>query len=237
MKIDNMNCNTDIEKSNVFVLLGPPGSGKGSFSSLCINNFGWEQLSTGNLCRKHIADKTEIGKHIDFIIKSGKLVGDDVIIEMVKGWIFEQLESGKSILLDGYPRNIAQAKALGLLLEQEFFKGVRFFVVDFVVSDDTVIQRLTTRLVCKNKSCQAVYSAVKGSGLEPKIEFVCDKCSGELEIRVDDNVETIKERLKIYHENADGLLNFYKENKKDIIELDASLPIESVFSSFKKALC
>lgn len=220
-------------KSNIFVLIGSPGSGKGSFSDLCIKNFGWSQLSTGNLCRKHIATGTEIGKHIDFTIKSGKLVSDAVIVEMVKEWLTEQLNFGNNVLLDGYPRNLIQAKALQDMLDASGFDKKCFHVVKFTVSDEVVLNRLTSRLVCKDKNCQAVYSVAKGSALQPKIDMVCDRCSGQLEIRADDNVETIKERLRVYSDHEGALLGFYKNNNKNLIELDASMPIDDVFNSFK----
>jgi adenylate kinase len=223
-------------KSNIFVLVGPPGSGKGSFSDLCIKTFGWSQLSTGNLCRKHISNNTEIGKHIDFVIKSGKLVSDSIIIDMVKEWLVEQLDFGKSVLLDGYPRNLNQAKALDGLLNEKKFNNVCFYVVRFIVSDDIVVDRLCGRLVCKNKNCQAVYSTAQGSKSRPKSDMVCDKCSEQLEVRADDNLKTIKERLKVYHEHEGALLSFYTENKKNIIELDASMPIDKFFNNFKKVV-
>lgn len=223
-------------KSNVFVLVGPPGSGKGSFSDLCIKKFGWSQLSTGNLCRKHISNNTEIGKHIDFVIKSGKLVSDNIIIEMVKGWLIEQLDLGKSVLLDGFPRNLIQAKALSELLREEKFNNIGFYVIEFVVSDDIVIDRLCSRLVCKDKNCQAIYSIAKGSCFEPKNNMICDKCSGQLETRADDNIKTIQERLKVYHEHEGALLSFYIENKNNIIEIDASKPIEKTFNNFKEII-
>jgi adenylate kinase len=224
-------------KSNIFVLIGPPGSGKGTFSDLCIKNFGWSQLSTGNLCRKHVSNNTEIGKQIDFVLKSGKLVSDDIIFDMVKEWLTEQINLGKSVLLDGYPRNLVQAQSLDRLLSEIKFENTFcIYVIRFAVSDDIVIERLCGRLVCKNKNCQAVYSIANGSVCRPKLDMICDKCLQELEIRTDDNVKTIKERLKVYHEHESALLGFYSEKEKNIIELDASLPIETFFNSFKDAI-
>ncbi|KKP29596.1 MAG: Adenylate kinase [candidate division TM6 bacterium GW2011_GWF2_30_66] len=223
-------------KSKIFVLVGSPGSGKGSFSEFCIKNFGWSQLSTGNLCRKHVSNNTEIGKHIDFVLKSGKLVSDNIIFDMVREWLIEQINLGKSILLDGFPRNLVQAEALNSLLNEEAFRNICLFVVKFVVSDDIVIDRLCGRLVCKNKNCQAIYSSAKGSLSRPKNDMICDKCLKELEVRADDNIETIKERLKVYHEHEASLLDFYTKKEKNIIELDASMPIKNIFCSFEEAI-
>ncbi|MFC1842772.1 adenylate kinase family protein [Candidatus Dependentiae bacterium] len=221
-------------KGDIFVLVGPPGSGKGSFSGLCIKNFGWKQLSTGNLCRKQIAQQTEIGKQIDLVLKSGKLVNDGIIVDMVNQWLAKQLGRDKSILLDGYPRNLAQAKALDDFLKQEEFKDVGFYVVRLVVSDDVVVNRLGGRAVCQNKDCHAVYSIIEGSELRSKNNKMCDLCESPLEIRNDDEPEAIKERLKVYHENESALLGFYKDKGQLVFEIDASMPLDEVFDSFKK---
>jgi len=221
-------------KNNVFVLLGAPGSGKGSLSAVCVERLGWKQLSTGNLCRKHIAEQTEIGKEIDFVLKSGKLVSDNIIIDMVNQWLAEQLSLGNSIILDGYPRNLIQAKALDDFLQEEKYKEIGCKVVRFNVSDDVVIERLSNRRVCQNKSCQAVYSVMSDSPLRPKKDMVCDVCSGPLEIRNDDRPEVIKERLKGYHEHENLLLDFYKKTGHNTIEIDATKPLGEVFDIFKK---
>ena len=94
------------------IFIGPPGAGKGSISQLCVQAFGWKQLSTGYLCRKHINEQTEIGKEIDFSIKSGKLVSDRLIVTLVEQWLADPSQHESPIILDGFPRNIAQAEAL-----------------------------------------------------------------------------------------------------------------------------
>src|SRR5438105_2140053 len=104
---------------NIFIFLGPPGSGKGSVSRLCIKDLGWVQLSTGNLCRKHIAKQTEIGKEIDFAIKSGKLVSDDLITNMVLEWFQKDFDDSHTVILDGYPRTIMQAQAFTKLFDKQ----------------------------------------------------------------------------------------------------------------------
>jgi len=221
-------------KSDIFVLVGPPGSGKGSVSGLCIQEFGWKQLSTGNLCRKHIAEQTEIGKQIDFILKSGRLVSDDIIIDMVNEWLAEQLDLGVTVILDGYPRNVVQANALQRFLEQEAYNSVPFYVVEFIIPDSVVIDRICNRAICKNRDCQAVYSLVKGSSLRPKRDMMCDLCDNSLYVRPDDTLGAVKERLKVYHEHADALLSFYKSKGFDVACVDATKPLEDVFKGFKK---
>ena len=220
-------------KNNIFVLVGPPGSGKGSLSQLCIKEFGWKQLSTGDLCRKHIAEQTEIGKQIDFALKSGKLVNDGIIVDMVNKWLTEQIKSGANVLLDGYPRNLVQARALDAFLKDEKFAKIELRVVRFVASDEVVINRLSSRCICSNKDCQAVYSMAKDSSFRPKENMICDTCSSPLKIRSDDNLDSIKERLKIYHEYEDSMLHFYSEVGYTILEVDAERSLKDVFENFK----
>jgi len=223
-------------KNEIFVLVGSPGSGKGSVSHLCIKEFGWEQLSTGDLCRKHIAEQTEIGKEIDFAIKSGKLVSDSIIVDMVNKWLIDQIESGANVLLDGYPRNLAQAEALDAFLKDEKFADIGLRIIKFAVPDEVVVDRLCNRCICSNKDCQAVYSMAKDSPCKPKEDMVCDACASPLHVRSDDTIETIKERLSIYHEYEDSMLDFYTRKGNEILKVDATKPLVEVFESFKKVV-
>ena len=224
-----------MKKGNILVFIGPPGSGKGTISGYCTKNLGWEQLSTGDLCRKHIKEQTKIGKQIDFFIKSGKLVTDSIIIEMVNEWLKQQLASEKSIILDGYPRTIIQAEALDSLFKEKF-ADVDLHVLRFMVPDEVVIERLFERYICQNEKCQAVYSMIEGSGLKPKKDFICDICSSPLKRRSDDTKESIIERLKIYYEHENNLLNFYKDKVEEIVELDAKKPVEDVIIDLKQLI-
>jgi len=104
------------KQSKLFLFMGLPGSGKGTISHMCTTKLGWMQLSTGNLCREHIQKQTELGKHIDFIIKSGKLVEDEIILEMIKQWLMEVLHSQAVVILDGFPRTMRQAHLLDEIL-------------------------------------------------------------------------------------------------------------------------
>ena len=105
-------------QKNLIVFMGPPGAGKGSLSQLCVDEFGWVQLSTGFLCRKHIAAQTTIGRQIDFFIKSGKLVDDSLIVDMVEEWLAEQIDQQRGVILDGFPRSVVQAQALDEILKK-----------------------------------------------------------------------------------------------------------------------
>lgn len=218
---------------DLYVFLGPPGSGKGSLSQLCIQKFGWVQLSTGNLCRKHIAEGTQIGQQIDFAIKSGKLVSDALITDMVVQWLLEQPEAGQAIILDGYPRTLVQAQELHKLLQDKpsYFK---LNVVRLLVEDETVIARLSGRYVCQNKECQAVYSMVAGTSLAPKNDMICDNCSAPLIRRGDDTEQAVRNRLATNHQHEQGLLDFYKQVGQAVHEINGEKPLEVVFDEFQK---
>lgn len=216
----------------LFVFFGPPGSGKGSLAQLCIQQLGWRQLSTGNLCRQHIENRTEIGLEIDFTIKSGKLVSDSLITRMVEGWFNECELDQNPVILDGYPRTLTQAQALSNLIDKKL-SFVQLRVVNFVISDERVIDRLIKRYICKNQTCQAVYSLAGDASLAPKSNLTCNSCSVGLIRRKDDEPETIRKRLLAYHEHAKHLIMYYENMTQPIIEISVDKPLNSVFDEFK----
>ncbi len=216
-----------------FVFIGPPGSGKGSISKLCTSQFGWQQLSTGNLCRKHISEGTSIGKEIDFIIKSGKLISDELVTNMVDCWLTETIAQAQALILDGYPRNTAQARSLLGLIEAKY-PSLKIKVVRFIVSDQVAINRICNRYICQNNACQAVYSGDVQSGLTPKSMMQCDSCAGQLGRRSDDEYETIKERLQTYRTFEHEMINCLSQH--DLIEVQVERPLQEVFKSFKESV-
>ncbi len=141
-----------LQSMPLYIFFWPPGSGKGTLSSLCVERLGWGHLSTGDLCRKNVEEKTELGKQIDFIIKSGKLIDDSVIIQMIVQWLEEN-----TLRVDGVTRTVAQAEGLLAYLKKS---GLRFslHVIVLDVSDDEIIKRLSSRQICSNKECQHIYS-------------------------------------------------------------------------------
>lgn len=211
------------------ILLGPPGSGKGTLSRLLIDRLGWIQLSTGNLCRLQIAQQTQIGKEIDLLLKSGKLVPDELIAVMVEEWLAEQPKTGV-VLLDGYPRTERQAR---LLIDMIKGRGaVKATAIDVVVPDDVIIQRLGDRLICENKDCQSVYSANPASAHYPAAPSICDRCSRRLVRRPDDEPETVKTRLKVYYQHALPLVGAFKEAGIEVQQMngDSRSSIEDTYN-------
>lgn len=217
----------------VYIFIGPPGAGKGSISQLCIQELGWKQFSTGALCRKHIAEATGIGKQIDFAIKSGKLIADNLIIEMVEDWMLSNMTQLQAVILDGFPRTVAQAQALTTLLHDKF-PDCSLRIVKFSLSDEHIIQRLAGRSVCQNKDCQAVYSLHPGSHLAPKRPMLCDICSNPLMRRLDDEVSSVVERIATYHHHEQDLINFYTTQGHTIYDVNVERPLNAVFDDLKE---
>ncbi len=212
----------------VILFVGPPGSGKGTLSQKCVRELAWEQVSTGDMCRAHIANKTEIGQKIDFAIKSGKLVSDGLISQMVFDWFEKRENTDRTVILDGYPRTVQQA--------EDFSKLLRIMPIDasvarFIIDDEEVIDRLSNRYVCKNKSCQRVYS-LKTPALSPKKDMTCDNCGEPVVRRNDDAPEAIKERLKVYHQHEDKLLEYLKSAGFNVVDIKGDQPIDVLFSAF-----
>ena len=189
------------------VMLGAPGTGKGTIGKILSKDLNLVHVSTGDIFREQINKGTELGKKIQGYIESGALVPDDVVIETVKTRLLEKdVENGA--ILDGFPRTAAQAEAL-----KEFLKenkpGAKRVAIELDVPDDEIIRRVVNRLICSNKSCGAIYNK---ETKPPKKEGICDVCGSELKKRDDDNKETVTKRLEIYHQNSGELIDFYRKN-------------------------
>lgn len=201
------------------VFLGPPGAGKGTQAKILIEKYGIPQISTGDMLREHRAKGTELGKKAQEYMDKGQLVPDEIILGMVKERL-SQPDCEKGFILDGFPRTVAQAEALDSLLAE---MGKKLDVaLALVVPDELLVERLTGRRTCK--SCGMMYH-IKYK--PPKVEGKCDHCGGELYQRPDDNEETVRNRLKVYHESTAPLIDYY--NKKGILkEIDGSKSIEEI---------
>ncbi|NLX84546.1 MAG: adenylate kinase [Synergistaceae bacterium] len=195
------------------ILIGAPGSGKGTQAENIKQKYPIAHISTGDILRANVKAGTELGKNAKEYMESGKLVPDEVIIAMVKSRLQEP-DCKDGFLLDGFPRTKTQAEALDLILKK---LGILLdAVVQLDVDDETVIRRLTTRRVCK--SCGEIYNVL----FKPaRIEGICDKCGGEVIQRNDDIESVIRNRLTVFHEQTAPLIDYY-QSKDLLISVDAA---------------
>jgi len=188
----------------IIIMLGAPGTGKGTIAGILTKELGIPQVSTGDIFRKHIKEQTELGKLAEKYISNGKLVPDDVTIGLVENRLKEpDVQNG--IILDGFPRTVKQAEELDKMLEKDG-KQVDL-VINLTTPEDEIIERIVNRRICPN--CKAVYNLVLNP---PKQEGICDKCGEKLVQRKDDNKETVKQRFNSYIEQTSPLVDYY--NKK-----------------------
>jgi adenylate kinase len=189
-----------------FILLGPPGSGKGTQANLLQDKFNIPKISTGDILRAAVKDGAELGKQAKIFMDKGELVPDEVVIGLFKERIVEP-DCEVGYILDGFPRTIVQAEKLGETLAamgQDIDS-----VVDLEVDPEELLVRLTGRRTCKN--CGTMFHQ---TSFPPKVEDVCDECGGELYQRPDDNKETIVKRLEVYDKETAPLKEFYQKQGK-----------------------
>lgn len=218
--------------NRIFIFIGPPGSGKGSLSALCVQRLGWLQLSTGNMCRREIQASSEIGQQIAFLIKSGKLIPDGLIAGMVKKDLEESLNNNSNVILDGFPRTISQATEFEAVLKDMQLAASYVSIVRLLARDEVVVGRLTSRLICSNSGCQAVYSTID-ERLKPQQTMVCDLCKATLRQREDDTRAVVQDRLDQYRFHENMLLDFYKQRDHEWFDVDVEKNVEDVFNEFK----
>ncbi|MGE5308949.1 MAG: adenylate kinase [Deltaproteobacteria bacterium] len=185
------------------VLLGPPGAGKGTQAKVLAKKLNVPHISTGDLLRDNVARGTELGAKAKDYMNKGLLVPDELVLQIL-GERLKAADIKKGFILDGYPRNLNQAKELDGLMARLGLKIDR--VIDLVTSESVIVQRLSGRLVCR--SCGALFHR---KNMPPKKEGVCDACGGELYQRADDKEETIRKRLTVYREEVAALLKYYEE--------------------------
>lgn len=208
----------------IVILLGMPGSGKGTQSKRLADRYGFQHLATGDIFRAEIAQKTAIGVKAQDYLKNGKLVPDSIVIEMVAG----KIESGGNYLLDGFPRTIEQAQGLA-----EMLKGVGSavdLVVFLTLPKEEAIRRMASRRTCAN--CGEVYNTISRP---TAAEGVCDKCSGQVAQREDDSEATAVKRLMVFEDLTHPLVAYYK-SEAAFQEVDAAQDPEKVESALSAVI-
>ena len=189
----------------VIIMLGAPASGKGSVAEILSAEYNIPSISTGDIFRKNIKNGTELGKLAKGYMDEGKLVPDEVTVNMVVERLSED-DTKNGIILDGFPRNVAQAERLDDILKEK--KSKIDIVINLESNEDELLTRIVNRRVCTNSSCKAVFNTV----LHPsKVEGVCDKCGSALEQRDDDTIERAKNRLQVYKNETAPVADYYKK--------------------------
>jgi len=207
------------------ILLGPPGGGKGTQAKRLQDDYGLIQLSTGDMLRAAVAAGTEVGKRAKAVMEAGQLVSDDIVIGIISDRI-SQPDCAKGFILDGFPRTVAQAEALGVMLTE---RGLKIdAAIEVRVPDHMIVERITGRYTCAK--CGAGYH---DQFQRPKTDGVCDSCGGtEFSRRADDNAATVQSRLDAYHAQTAPILPYYE--KKGVLQVvDGTLPIEEVTNRLK----
>ncbi len=208
------------------IIFGAPGSGKGTYASRLLSRLNLEVVATGDIFRGMIKEETPLGLKVKEYVENGLLVPDEITLEVLKQYL-AKIPKGKGFLLDGYPRTIEQAKALDKIAKIDA-------VIHLIVSDWIIIERLSSRRICKN--CGAIYNMLY---LKPKRDMICDKCGGPLYQREDDVPEVIKRRIEVYEKQTQPLLEYYREKGVPFVEAKCEkleTPPETVVEEIIKGL-
>ncbi|MGI6551303.1 MAG: adenylate kinase [Syntrophomonadales bacterium] len=209
------------------ILVGPPGAGKGTQAETIVEHFKIPHVSTGDMFRDAVRQGTELGKRAQEYMNAGKLVPDEVTIGIVKERL-SQPDCDKGFLLDGFPRTVVQAEALDGIMDS-LGKKIEV-VVNIAVPDEIIVERIVGRRSCKK--CNTVYHTKFNP---PKVEGICDKCGEPLFQRADDQEETAVQRLRVYAEQTNPVLDFY--SKKGVVkDIDGNRARSAVWEDVKKAL-
>jgi adenylate kinase len=187
------------QQTHILIILGPPGAGKGTQAALIQETLQIPHISTGDILRQNIKSRTDLGKKAQDYMDQGKLVPDELILDMLLSRINDE-DCQKGYILDGFPRTLAQAKAYHERLDQ----SAKVLAINLDISHEEILDRLTKRMICKN--CHAPFHLTY---CPPKKELICDHCSGPLIQRTDDTETVVRKRLEVYREQTAPLISFY----------------------------
>ena len=210
------------------IIFGPPGSGKGTYASRLQGRLGVDVIAMGDIFRETIKEGSALGMKVKGFVEKGLLVPDNVVVEVLRQRLAKS-SSKKGFILDGFPRTIEQAKELENIMKVDG-------VVQLTVPDRIIVERLSTRRICK--TCGEVYNILY---LKPKTEGVCDKCGGPLYQRQDDTEKVIKDRIGVYERQTRPILLYYKEKKVPFVEFKCEkldvppdVAVEEILKGLKK---
>ena len=210
------------------IIFGAPGSGKGTYASRLQSKLGLNVIAMGDIFREIMKEDTDLGREVRSYVEKGLLGPDSLTIQVLKQHI-AKIKNKKGFLFDGYPRTIEQAKALETIAKIDV-------IIQLVVPDWIIIERLSTRRICKN--CGEVYNI---RYLKPKKDMICDKCGGPLYQRPDDTPEVIKKRIEVYEKQTQPILQYYKEKgvpfirfKTESLEMPPEAAVEEILKGLKK---
>ena len=204
------------------IMLGAPGAGKGTQAKQIADKYSIPHISTGDIFRANIKNGTELGKKAKQYMDQGALVPDELTCDLVMDRI-QQDDCKNGFVLDGFPRTIPQAEALDAALGK--INEKMDYALDVDVPDENIVNRMSGRRACLN--CGATYHLIS---IPPKVEGICDRCGSEIVLREDDKPETVQKRLKVYHEQTQPLIDYYK-NQGILKSVDGTQPMDEVFKA------
>ena len=209
------------------IMLGAPGAGKGTQAKMIAEKYGLPHISTGDIFRANIKEGTELGKEAKTYMDKGQLVPDELTVRILLDRVAKD-DCKNGYVLDGFPRTIPQAEVLDKALTERNDKID--YAINVEVPDENIINRMSGRRACLG--CGATYHIVH---IPPKQEGICDKCGQNLVLRDDDKPETVKNRLQVYHEQTQPLIDFYE--KKGVLKtVDGTVDMQDVFGAITKIL-
>lgn len=211
----------------LIILLGPPGAGKGTQAEKIVQHYNLVYISTGEILRKAVKEDTSLGRQAREYMDQGKLVPDNLVVEIVRDRLMEP-DCANGALLDGFPRTVDQAVFLEKVLPEVDAKIDRVIMIE--VDENELIERLTGRRVCSD--CGANYHL---QYKPPKVRNVCDQCGGDLYQRDDDSLATVTERLEVYKKQTEPLVSYYR-GKALLSPIDGNRDIDAVFEQIKSVL-
>jgi adenylate kinase len=220
------------------IIFGPPGSGKGTYSSRLRDKFDLVKISTGDIFREEVKNKTILGSKIESYLREGKLIPDEIVISVVN----QRVRALENFILDGYPRTVEQAKALDEITKIDA-------IININAHEEVLIEKISARRICSNPKCDGNYNIADIhkviGGIEyilppilPKEDMKCDKCGSQLIQRDDDRPEVIRERLKVYEQQSKPVIDHYKnkEDKVPFLEIWMNRPPEEITEQIIKSL-